>query len=140
MPLACPRYGSCGANELANAVISVTQALTAVHAVAGMFAVFKAHALQCFPEMQTPHVRDRVAVSQISPADAQLRRRIEERMHQHGQVDATKIGIVVRGGQVLLWGSVADEHERTLAGQIAADLTGRTAVINHIQVFRTTQS
>ncbi len=78
--------------------------------------------------------------NQISPADAQLRSRIQEQMHGHGQVDASKIGIVVRGGQVLLWGSVASEHERTLAGEIAAHITGRTAVINHIQVFRTTQS
>lgn len=81
-----------------------------------------------------------LGTSQISPADTQLRRRIEEQMHRHGQVDATKIGIVVRGGQVLLWGSVASEHERSLAGEIAARITGRTAVINHIQVFRTTQS
>ena len=56
-------------------------------------------------------------------------------MHRHGDVDATKIGIVVRGGQVLLWGSVTSEQERTLAGQIAARLTGRTAIINQIQVF-----
>ncbi len=61
-------------------------------------------------------------------------------MHCHGEVDATKIGIVVRGGEVLLWGSVASEHERTLAGQIAKRLTARSSVINHIQVFRTTQS
>lgn len=80
------------------------------------------------------------SVSQISPGDAQLRSQIEAQMHEHGQVDATKIGIVVRGGQVLLWGSVASEHERSLAGEIASRLTGRTAVINHIQVFRTTQS
>ena len=88
--------------------------------------------------MHTSHPHPEV--SQISPADTQLRARIEAQMHSHGQVDATKIGIVVRGGQVLLWGSVASEHERTLAGEIAAQLTGRTAVINHIQVFRTTQS
>lgn len=79
-------------------------------------------------------------MSQVSPADAQLRARIEDQMHQHGEVDATKIGIVVRGGEVLLWGSVASEHERTLAGQIASRLTARSSVINHIQVFRTTQS
>ncbi|HYP78040.1 MAG TPA: BON domain-containing protein [Polyangiaceae bacterium] len=78
--------------------------------------------------------------SGVSQADAQLRSRIEEQMHRHGDVDATKIGIVVRGGQVLLWGSVTSEQERTLAGQIAARLTGRTAIINQIQVFRTTQS
>ena len=61
-------------------------------------------------------------------------------MHRHGEVDATKIGIVVRGGQVLLWGSVASEHERSLAGQIAGRITARSSVINHIQVFRSTQS
>lgn len=79
-------------------------------------------------------------MSQVSPSDAQLRTRIQEEMHYHGEVDATKIGIVVRGGEVLLWGSVASEHERTLAGQIAGRLTARTKVINQIQVFRTTQS
>jgi len=80
------------------------------------------------------------SLSQVSPADTQLRARIEREMHQHGEVDATKIGVAVRGGQVLLWGSVASEHERSLAGQIAARLTARTSVINHIQVFRTTPS
>jgi osmotically-inducible protein OsmY len=82
----------------------------------------------------------RPGVSQVSPTDAQLRARIEEQMHRHGEVDATKIGVVVRGGAVLLWGSVASEHERSLAGQIAARLTARSAVLNHIQVFRTTQN
>jgi osmotically-inducible protein OsmY len=67
-----------------------------------------------------------------------MRARIEEQMQRNGGVDATKIGVVVRGGQVLLWGSVASEHERSLAGQIAARLTARTSVINHIQVFRST--
>ena len=91
-----------------------------------------------FRDMQTsPSSKE---TSQVSPADTQLRSRIEAEMHNHGQVDATKIGIVVRGGQVLLWGSVASERERSLAGLIAAQVTGRTAVINHIQVFRTTQS
>jgi len=61
-------------------------------------------------------------------------------MHRHGEVDATKIGVVVRGGEVVLWGSVATENERTLAGRIAAHLTARSSVINHIQVFRTTES
>jgi osmotically-inducible protein OsmY len=91
-----------------------------------------------FPHMHTSDQRS--VTSQVSPSDAQLRARIQAEMHRHGEVDATKIGVVVRGGEVLLWGSVASEHERTLAGQIAARLTARTAVINHIQVFRTTQS
>jgi osmotically-inducible protein OsmY len=88
--------------------------------------------------MHTSH--QRFAVSQVSPSDADLRARIENEMRHHGEVDATKIGIVVRGGEVLLWGSVASERERTLAGQIAARLTARTSVINHIQVIRTTPS
>ena len=83
---------------------------------------------------------DRSGVSQVSPNDAELRSRIQEQMHRHSEVDATKIGIAVRGGQVLLWGSVASEHERTLAGQIAARLTARSSILNHIQVFRSTQS
>jgi len=87
--------------------------------------------------MHTPH--HSFGVNQVFPTDTQLRSRIENEMRRHGEVDAAKIGVVVRGGEVLLWGSVASEHERTLAGQIAARLTARTAVINHIQVFRTTQ-
>jgi len=79
-------------------------------------------------------------IRQPARLPAELRARIEREMHQHGEVDATKIGVAVRGGQVLLWGSVASEHERSLAGQIAARLTARTSVINHIQVFRTTPS
>lgn len=82
----------------------------------------------------------RQGTSQISPADVQLRGLIETLMQGHGLVDAARIGVVVRGGQVLLWGSVATEHERSLAGAIAAKLTGRTAVINHIQVYRITQN
>ena len=88
--------------------------------------------------MHTPHPGS--GVSQVSPADAQLRARIQAQMQRRAEVDATKIGVVVRGGEVLLWGSVASEHERSLAGQIAAEITARNAVINHIQVFRTTQS
>jgi len=86
------------------------------------------------------HTSNQRFAVQVSPSDTQLRARIESEMHRHGEVDATKIGVVVRGGEVLLWGSVASEHERTLAGQIAARLTARTSVINHIQVFRTTPS
>jgi osmotically-inducible protein OsmY len=82
----------------------------------------------------------RAVLSQVSPSDGQLRTRIQDEMHRHGEMDATKIGVVVRGGEVLLWGSVATEHERTLAGQIAARLTARTAVLNHVQVFRVTPS
>ena len=93
--------------------------------------------------MQLPGLMEalnRTTVSQVSPADAHLLVRIQEQMQSHGEVDASKIGIALRGSQVLLWGSVASEHERTLAGQIAARLTARSAVVNHIQVLRTTQS
>ncbi|MEO7037874.1 MAG: BON domain-containing protein [Polyangiaceae bacterium] len=75
----------------------------------------------------------------MAPADAQLRGRIQQLLKDHGQVDATKIGIVVREGQVLLWGSVASARERNLAGEIASGIADRTAVINHIQVFRSSQ-
>lgn len=88
--------------------------------------------------MQT--ARDRSRASQVFPSDTELRNRIQAEMRQHGEVDATKIGVVVRGGEVLLWGSVASEHERSLAGRIAARLTARTAVLNHIQVLRTSSS
>jgi osmotically-inducible protein OsmY len=75
----------------------------------------------------------------MAPSDAELRARIQEKIKEHGQVDASKIGIVVRGGQVLLWGSVASVSERTIAGEIAAQVADRTAVINHIHVFRSSQ-
>jgi|GEM_PF-1172709 osmotically-inducible protein OsmY len=75
----------------------------------------------------------------MAPSDAKLRAQIQEKLKEHGQVDATKIGIVVRDGQVLLWGSVASANERTVAGEIAAQAVGRTAVINHIHVFRSSQ-
>ena len=84
--------------------------------------------------------QDRIGSNDGSPADAQLRKRIEEQLQRHGHVDPSKIGIVVRGGEVLLWGSVASERERSLAGDIASTITGRTSVINHIQVYRTTQT
>jgi osmotically-inducible protein OsmY len=69
--------------------------------------------------------------------EARLRTRIHEQLKRHGRVDASKIGIVVRKGQVLLWGSVGSEQERTTAGEIAAGVVGRLNVINHIHVFQT---
>jgi osmotically-inducible protein OsmY len=86
------------------------------------------------------HTADEWASTQdMAPDDAMLRARVQEKMKEHGQLDVTKIGIVVREGQVLLWGSVASAHERTIAGEIAAAVADRTAVINHIQVFRSSQ-
>jgi len=82
---------------------------------------------------------ERARTHSLAPNDARLRAQIQEKMKAHGQIDATKIGIVVRDGQVLLWGSVASQHERTVAGEIAGEEAGRTAVINHIQVFRSSQ-
>lgn len=76
----------------------------------------------------------------MAPADAQLRARIQQLLRDHSHVDATKIGVVVRDGQVLLWGSVASANERSMAGEIASEIADRTAVINHIQVFRSSQS
>jgi osmotically-inducible protein OsmY len=69
--------------------------------------------------------------------EAKLRDRIHDQLKRHGRVDATKIGIVVRKDQVLLWGSVATESERNTAGEIAASVAGRLNVINHIHVFQT---
>ncbi len=69
--------------------------------------------------------------------EAQLRDRILEQLARHGQLDATKIGVVVRRSQILLWGSVASEFERTLAGEIAAKSGDKLHVINHIHVFQT---
>jgi len=69
--------------------------------------------------------------------EARLRARIHELLKRHGRVDASKIGIVVRARQVLLWGSVGSESERTTAGEIAAGVVGRLNVINHIHVFQT---
>jgi len=69
--------------------------------------------------------------------ESELRDRIYEQLKRHGQVDATKIGIVVRKALVLLWGSVATERERATAGDIAASIAGRLNVINHIHVFQT---
>jgi len=88
-------------------------------------------AIDCLMHTSAP----RPEMSQVSPSDIQVRNGIQEQMHRQGGVDATKIGIVVRGGQVLLWGSVASEHERTLAGQIAAQLAADRAVINHIRAI-----
>ena len=76
----------------------------------------------------------------MAPEDARLRARVQQQLKDHAEVDATKIGIVVRDGQVLLWGSVATANERTRAGELASEVAERTAVINHIQVFRSSQS
>jgi len=47
---------------------------------------------------------------EMAPEDAKLRAEIQQGLKGHGHLDATKIGIVVRGGQVLLWGSVASAN------------------------------
>jgi osmotically-inducible protein OsmY len=69
--------------------------------------------------------------------EARLHEQIREQLKHHARIDATKIGIVVRKSQVLLWGSVASEFERTAAGDVAASVAGRRNVINHIHVFQT---
>lgn len=71
----------------------------------------------------------------MAPEDAKLRGRIHQALTAHGHLDATKVGVVVRDGEVLLWGSVATANERSLAGEITAAVVDRTAIINHIQVF-----
>jgi hypothetical protein len=83
-----------------------------------------------------PHEHEHPSNEQVR-SEARLRDRVHEQLQRHGQLDATKIGIVVRNGQVLLWGSVASEFERNTAGEIAANIAGRQNVINHIHVFRT---
>lgn len=90
-----------------------------------------------FPVMHTADERART--HDMAPEDATLRARIQQALKAHGHLDATKIGVVVRGGQVLLWGSVATLSERSLAGEVTARVVDRTAVINHIQVFRSSQ-
>jgi BON domain len=82
---------------------------------------------------------EQVRTHDLAPNDARVRAQIQEKLKTHGQVDATKIGVVVRDGQILLWGSVASASEREIAGLIAAEVADRTAVINHIQVFRSSQ-
>jgi osmotically-inducible protein OsmY len=85
-----------------------------------------------FPRMHSN--RDLGSIQTAS--EAKLRGRIEEQLELHNGVDATKIGVVVRRGQVLLWGSVATERERATAGEVAARVAGRLSVINHIHVFQ----
>ena len=82
-------------------------------------------------------INERDRSSELAANEAKLRDRIHEQLKRHGQVDASKIGIVVRKATVLLWGSVASERERTIAGEIAAGVAGRLNVMNHIHVFRT---
>jgi len=82
---------------------------------------------------------ERARTHDMAPEDAKLRARIQQALKAHANLDATKIGVVVRDGQVLLWGSVATGNERSLAGDITARVVDRTAIINHIQVFRSSQ-
>jgi osmotically-inducible protein OsmY len=83
------------------------------------------------------HTSDRRDELERADSDAKLRSQVHEQLKRHGRIDATKIGILVRRGQVLLWGSVGSEQERTTAGEIAANVAGRLNVINHIHVFQT---
>jgi len=81
----------------------------------------------------------RLRASDLTPEDARLRARIRRALQAHGQLDATKVGIVLRNGEVLLWGSVASANERALAAEIAAAVAPSAAVSNGIRVFRSSQ-
>jgi osmotically-inducible protein OsmY len=83
------------------------------------------------------HISNGKSPANQPETETRLRERIQEQLKRHGRVDASKIGIVVRKGQVLLWGSVGSERERTTAGETTADIAGRLNVINHIHVFQT---
>jgi osmotically-inducible protein OsmY len=69
-------------------------------------------------------------------SEATLRDHIHEQLKRHGRVDASKVGVVVRGGQVLLWGSVSSELERVTAAEVARTVAGPLRVTNHIHVFQ----
>jgi osmotically-inducible protein OsmY len=91
----------------------------------------------CFATICSMHISNGKSPVNQPESETRLRERIHDQLKRHGRVDASKFGIVVRKGQVLLWGSVGSERERTTAAEIAADIAGRLNVINHIHVFQT---
>jgi BON domain len=69
-------------------------------------------------------------------SDERIREDVCERFAEHGQLDPSDVEVAVRGGEVLLTGSVATRTQKRLAEDIADRVFGVVEVQNHLHVQR----
>lgn len=67
-------------------------------------------------------------------SDAELRMDVEEELSCEPCVDATAIGVAVKGGIVTLSGHVASHAEKVIAEQAAALVLGVHAIVTNLDV------
>jgi BON domain len=69
-------------------------------------------------------------------SDERIREDVCERFTQHGALDPTDVEISVRGGEVMLTGTVATRAQKRLAEDIVETIFGVAEVHNHLRVQR----
>ena len=69
-----------------------------------------------------------------SPADAQLRLQVLERLQHDPAIDSSKIEVEVRDGVAILKGKSDTEAEKLLSEKIAGSIEGVRTVENHLAV------
>ncbi len=68
-------------------------------------------------------------------SDERIRETVCEMLTEHDHVDATNIEVTVKGGEVMLGGSVEDRRQKRLAEDIAEQVSGVKDVQNQIRVM-----
>jgi osmotically-inducible protein OsmY len=66
--------------------------------------------------------------------DERIEEDVNEALTRHPDIDASEVTVRVSGGEVTLDGTVARRHERFLAEDLAADVSGVREVHNRIRV------
>ncbi len=69
-------------------------------------------------------------------SDEMIRDDINNRLTQHGHIDASDINVTVKNGEVTLTGTVEDRQSKRLAEDIAESVTGVKDVHNQLHVQR----
>jgi len=65
---------------------------------------------------------------------------VNERLTQHGDVDATNIQVKVKGGEVTLDGTVTDRWQKRMAEDAVEDISGVKDVRNNLRVQQQNQN
>jgi osmotically-inducible protein OsmY len=73
-------------------------------------------------------------------SDDRIREDVNERLTQHGQIDATDIEVEVNNGQVILKGAVGTRQEKRMAEDVADSVSGVKDVQNHIRLRERAES
>ncbi len=73
-------------------------------------------------------------------SDERIKEEINDRLYQHGRIDASDIFVDVDGGEVTLSGSVKGRREKRLAEDIADSVPGVVDVNNHLHLQKRSQS